>query len=83
VHLTNFLRVAGNVLMPVEEQEDGSCAGKEISTCEQSKAIRQRFFRGGIRFALADQAPVFKAYGPALQDRLVPSDKEPRPRILV
>jgi hypothetical protein len=61
--------------MPVEEQEDGSCAGNEISTCEQSKAIRQRFFRGGIRFALAGQAAVFKAYGPALQDRLVPSDK--------
>ena len=44
MHLTNFLRVAGNVLMPVEEQEDGSCAGKEISTCEQNKAVRQRFF---------------------------------------
>jgi hypothetical protein len=61
--------------MPVEEQEDGSCAGKEISTCEQTKAIRQRFFRGCIRFALADQAHVFKAYGPALQDRFVSSDK--------
>jgi hypothetical protein len=61
--------------MPVEEQEDGRCAGKKISTCEQDKAIRQRFFCGGIRFALADQAHVFKAYGPALQDRLVPSEK--------
>jgi hypothetical protein len=62
--------------MPVEEQEDGSCAGKEISPCGQNKAIWQRFFRGGIRFALANQAAVFKAYEPALlQDRLVPSDK--------
>jgi hypothetical protein len=75
VHLTNLLRVAGNVSMPVDEQEGGSGAGKEISACERNKAIRQRCFRGGIRFARADLAAAFKACESALQDRLFPSDK--------
>ena len=68
--------------MPVEEQEDGSCAGKEISTCEQNKAVRQRFFVAACDSALADQEAVFKAYEPGLlRDRLVPSDKGAATRI--